>query len=977
MKKKGFKKLLSIVLAMMLVFNAVPITALATAYEENTVYITISDDSSFAVDKNGNAIANYPVKLEKLDLIDLAEYGLEHFAYDVDNDGTADVTALHLYIYVHEEVMGLDWSSVTVTGSAGSIYFAGGLFGFIDENLRYDYNGAYPAVDGWGLTADQIVLNEGDFFNVAHYTSWVFWSDSATGFHYFADSKGAITREYQAELGKECTVNVIKSFSDWANGGGTAIVGEPEYTVYYGDSLGGTPAGSVVTDYEGNANITFHTAGTWYVWTDGGYGAENPIDFVSSPAAAKVTVTGSNEPQVDPDKVAADAVVAKIEAIGAVELSEECKTAIAQAREAYDALENNKQKELVTNYETLTAAEAKLAELIKEVEDKQHADKKAAADVDALIGEIGEVTIFNVSKVTKARDAYDDLTSEQAEYVTKLETLTKAEQTLDKLYENASKLDYNGIYTQTAKYLQGLGTPIVGSTGGEWLVIDFTRGGFDCPEGYYKNVEDYVKANINEKGQLHRSKGTDNSRVILALTSAGYDVTDVAGHNLLKGLSDMNYVKKQGINGPIWALIALDSHDYDIPTNDDASAQVTREGLIKYILDNRVDDGGWNLVVSSKVSDPDMTGMAIQALAPYYDTNEEVKKAVDEALITLSNIQHENGGFSSMDGICSESCAQVIVALTSLGIDPEKDERFIKNGVSVVDAMCLFAVEGGGFAHIPNAGFNGMATEQCQYALVAYNRLLNEQTSLYDMSDVQIIKVEKLPAVDATKPVDKVEVGTTEDTKDVLEETSKEILDAVAKDPTKITNVDKAVVEAIKDATEAGKNVVVSIAVKVETIDAKDAEKEFGKTHVALVEEAADKATIAQYLDLSVLMTVQADGTKVAEGEVSKLEKPITFTIAIPETLKKVADGMTRNYFVIRVHGDEVTKIPAKANVDGTLSFETDVFSTYALAYEDVAKSEVPKTETPATGDANNMAMWFALMTVAMAGVVATRRREN
>ena len=93
--------------------------------------------------------------------------------------------------------------------------------------------------------------------------------------------------------------------------------------------------------------------------------------------------------------------------------------------------------------------------------------------------------------------------------------------------------------------------------------------------------------------------------------------------------------------------------------------------LIQYILDKRVDDGGWNLILSSPVNDPDMTGMAIQALAPYYDTNPEVKEAIDGALETLSNTQHENGGFSSTDGICSESCAQVIVALTTLGINPE------------------------------------------------------------------------------------------------------------------------------------------------------------------------------------------------------------------------------------------------------------------------------------------------------------------
>ena len=301
---------------------------------------------------------------------------------------------------------------------------------------------------------------------------------------------------------------------------------------------------------------------------------------------------------------------------------------------------------------------------------------------------------------------------------------------------DASAADHKAIYEATGAYINSLGTPSVGSTGGEWMVIDLTRSGYACPEGYYENVVEYVNSNINDKEQLHRAKSTDNSRVILALTSAGYDATDVDGHNLLMGLTDMTYVKKQGINGPVWALIAFDCYGYEIPVNADAAEQVTREKLIAYILEKQLEDGGWAL--SGKAADPDMTGMAIQSLAPYYNTNPEVKTAVDKAIICLSEKQYSNGGFGSVDGICSESCAQVIVALTALGINPETDSRFVKNGVSVVDAMCLFAVEGGGFAHIPDAGINGMATEQSQYALAAYFRFLDGKTSLYDMTDVDV-----------------------------------------------------------------------------------------------------------------------------------------------------------------------------------------------------------------------------------------------
>ena len=559
------KKIVSLLLMLAMVLSWVPFSASASTPE--TVYISISDDAQYVVDANGMPVAYLAVTLEELATVDLDAYGLGEYWFDKDGDGQYEITALHLYIYTHENILGLDFSEVGISGSAGSLYFYAGLFGFSDENLRYDYNGAYPAVDGWGLTADQIVLSDGDYLNIAHYTSWAFWSDSATGFHYFADNNGEITYEYSVEAGKICQINLVRSYSDWMNGG-VALTQEPYFDVHYGTAYG-VSAGSVVTDDCGSTGISFPTAGTWYVWSDGGYGMENPYDIVSAPAYAVVTV------KADADQALSDAVIDKINDIGTVTL--ESETAIGEARAAYDLLTDS-QKALVNNYGKLTDAEAALASL------KQlAADEAAAKAVAEKIQAIGTVTAFSGTEIKTARREYDALTDSQKAMVENADVLLAAENTLSEIYQQAADSDPASIFVETGNYLAALGTPYVGSTGGEWMVIDMTRAGQPCPEGYYQNVVEFVNENINDKQQLHRVKSTENSRVILALTSAGYDVTDVDGHNLLMGLTDMTYVKKQGINGPIWALIALDSHQYTIPENPDAADPVTREKLISFI----------------------------------------------------------------------------------------------------------------------------------------------------------------------------------------------------------------------------------------------------------------------------------------------------------------------------------------------------------------------------------------------------------
>lgn len=353
--------------------------------------------------------------------------------------------------------------------------------------------------------------------------------------------------------------------------------------------------------------------------------------------------------------------------------------------------------------------------------------------VEDLIDAIGaNVTLDSEAAITAAKSAYDALSDEDKALVDadKVDALTAAIIRLNQLKHADLMANLDTIYRTTGDFMATLGTPTVSSTGGEWMVIGLARSGRTVPAGYYDNVVEYVKAKADANERLHPTKVTDNARVILALTAIGKDVTNVGGHNLLKGLDSMAYVQAQDINGPIFTLIALDSHNY--PTMGD----VTREKLIQVILDAQLNDGGWNL--SAENADPDMTAMAIQALAPYYKTNETVKAAVDKALEALSALQRSDGGFDSWGTVNSESCAQVIVALTALGIDPTADSRFVKNGHTVLDALAGFYVTGGGFRHTAGGERNDMATEQGYYALAAYYRFANTQTRLYDMSDVTI-----------------------------------------------------------------------------------------------------------------------------------------------------------------------------------------------------------------------------------------------
>lgn len=287
----------------------------------------------------------------------------------------------------------------------------------------------------------------------------------------------------------------------------------------------------------------------------------------------------------------------------------------------------------------------------------------------------------------------------------------------------------------TVKY-----APTVGSSGkgdviwGDWIMFSMARSDMELSDAfinaYYAKVEAYVKANFNDTNGTLGGTGsyllTDNARLVLALTALGRDPADVGGKDLLTALQTLAATDPYStIYEQVFALLALNSNKYGHTT-----------GLLTAILSKQQSDGSWKTSDEDDVGDVDMTAMALQALAPYYNnSSEEVDDAVDKALTWLS-AQYKAGKYTT-----SESCAQVVVALSALGIDANTDPRFVKGegdaAVSVLGNLLQYHIKDSGFKHTADGTVDRMATEQGLYALTAYQRYAMQRNSLYDMRDVQ------------------------------------------------------------------------------------------------------------------------------------------------------------------------------------------------------------------------------------------------
>jgi len=286
---------------------------------------------------------------------------------------------------------------------------------------------------------------------------------------------------------------------------------------------------------------------------------------------------------------------------------------------------------------------------------------------------------------------------------------------------------------QTGEFLHSsVADPTFGSVGGEWLIMGLARSGLEISDEYYEiYFQNLCAYTAQQGGVLHAKKYTEYSRVILAVTAIGRDPADVGGFNMLQPLADFEQTVFQGINGPIFALLALDCGNYEIPENTVGSTQATRDLYVDYIINAQLENGGWSLMGGE--AEIDVTAMALQALANYQD-RKDVAEAVEKGLAVLSERQNDQGGYqyNAAESVSSESVSQVIVALAELGIALD-DPRFVKNGNTLLDALMQFQQADGGFAHLMDGETDLLATEQAFYALVAANRVAQGESSLYLM----------------------------------------------------------------------------------------------------------------------------------------------------------------------------------------------------------------------------------------------------
>lgn len=288
-------------------------------------------------------------------------------------------------------------------------------------------------------------------------------------------------------------------------------------------------------------------------------------------------------------------------------------------------------------------------------------------------------------------------------------------------------LDGIAYYERTA-----VTNPTYGSVGGEWLMMGLARYGA-ISDSYINIYKKNLKKHLDScNGVLSQQKYTEYSRVVIGLTAIEENPGDFEGYDMLEPLAHYDKVMRQGLNGAIYCLLAFDSGNYDIPKPNgaDAGTKTTRERLIKTILANQKENGGWNF--NGKNADADMTSMAIQALAPYYK-QDDIKAAIDKGIDVLSSLQQEDGSFCTGGIKNCESTAQVLTAMSAVKISI-KDKRFVKNGNSVMEGLLQF-YDNGAFVHMQGGIANQMATEQAMYGIAAYYRSIMGMNSLYDMTD--------------------------------------------------------------------------------------------------------------------------------------------------------------------------------------------------------------------------------------------------
>lgn len=269
-------------------------------------------------------------------------------------------------------------------------------------------------------------------------------------------------------------------------------------------------------------------------------------------------------------------------------------------------------------------------------------------------------------------------------------------------------LAYQGISSsdKIQSWIDGYLTKSAG-TSAEWYILSLSQYSQYDLSSYRLALLSYLKSNTVYSA---------SSRLKYALCLAASGSDDVYISTALE-----NSVGEQGLMSWIFGLHLLN--------NGYNGGKYTAEQVKTKLLDLRTSDGGWAVI--GQYCDVDATAMAIQALAPFYHTDDDARASVEKALSLLSERQLDDGDFASYGSANPESTAQVIIALSSLGIDASNDERFIKNGNTLFDGIAKYRLPNGSFCHKADGASNETATVQVLCAAVSYIRMKSGRSSLY------------------------------------------------------------------------------------------------------------------------------------------------------------------------------------------------------------------------------------------------------
>ena len=175
-----------------------------------------------------------------------------------------------------------------------------------------------------------------------------------------------------------------------------------------------------------------------------------------------------------------------------------------------------------------------------------------------------------------------------------------------------------------------------------------------------------------------------------------------------------------------------------------------------------------------------------------------------------------------------------------------------------------------------------------------------------------------------------------------------------------VTGISDELANKIANAVELQKSIKIDIVtneVKEEDV------KQDAKNIFKLV--GGDGKVVALY-DVSIIVYID---DKEA-GKITNVGEEIDITVKVPGNLKEVANGYERSFYVVRVHEGKAEKLAAILNKDGTLTFKTNLFSTYAIAYEDKKAENSPKT-----GDTVLVSIVLAAISIVGLGAIVVKKK--